>query len=106
MRLGGHIGEHEELAPAMRPAGHLGDRPRRTVGRIELVEPRISIGLEDPAVALQMTLRVVAAERAIVANIHPRPPSRRLAFDQYRHGGVVAMHPAAGKFHYCAPIRL
>src|SRR5215207_9582255 len=42
MRLGGHIGEHEELAPAMRPAGHLGDRPRRTVGRIELVEPRIS----------------------------------------------------------------
>ena len=30
-RLGGDIGEHEELAPAMRPAGGLDDRSRTTV---------------------------------------------------------------------------
>ena len=50
-RLGGDVGEHEELAPRMRPAGRLGDRPAAAVGCIEPVEARIGVGLQDPAVA-------------------------------------------------------
>jgi hypothetical protein len=81
------IGEREELAPAMRPAGSFGDRPGRTLRRIELVEPRIGIGLENARIAIKMTLgmlagavarieehgrrRITAAKRPIVAHVDP-----------------------------------
>jgi hypothetical protein len=39
----------------------------------------------------------MAAERAIVANIYPRPPGRRLPFGQHRDRGVVAVHSVAGE---------
>src|SRR5215217_1389504 len=92
----------------MRPAGSLGDRPGRTIGRIELIEARIGISLENARIAVQMALRmlagaiarveehrgrrITAAERAIVANVDPRPPGCRLTFGQHRHGGVVTVH--------------
>ena len=36
---GGDVGELEELAPAMRPAQRLGDRPGRAVRRVEAPKP-------------------------------------------------------------------
>jgi hypothetical protein len=57
----GKIGEDEQLAPFMRPARGLGDRPRFTRRVIELVEPGISIRLQDAGVACEMTARMLAA---------------------------------------------
>src|SRR5262245_5955664 len=94
-------------------AGGLGDRSRTTVCFIEPVEARIGIRLENPRVAVQMTLRVIAGpiariekhrcrripppERAIIANIGPQPTRHRLPLGQHRHRGVVAMDAAAGE---------
>jgi len=87
-RLGGDVGEHEELAPCMRPAGCLGDRTSLAIRLVEPVEAGIAIGLQDAAIAVQVTLgmfvgavarveehggwRIAAAERTIVAHIDPR----------------------------------
>lgn len=51
----------EELAPDMGPAGDLGDR-RALAGAvcIELVEARISVGVEISRKALKMALRAYA----------------------------------------------
>src|SRR5262249_45136830 len=70
------------------------------------------IGLKDSSVSFEMALGVIASsvarveehgcrrimtpERAIVPNIDPRPPARRLAFGQHRYRGVIAVHAAAG----------
>ena len=86
-RLGGDIGQHEELAPTMRPARGLGDRPRLAVCRRRAVEPGIGIGLQDPGIAGEMPLGMLAgaiarveehrrrrsrpAERPVVAHIGP-----------------------------------
>ena len=59
-RLGSDVGEHEELTPCMRPAGGLGDRPSFAAGLVEPVEAGIAIGLQDAAIAVQVTLGVLA----------------------------------------------
>lgn len=101
----------------MGPAGDLGDRGALTgaVG-IELVEARISVGVEIPRKALEMSLRAdalairgVAIEDggrcitgmgALVADIDPKPPRRGLAEpgSEHRHGG------SAGPAMACLPI--
>jgi hypothetical protein len=58
-RLSSHVGKLEELAPAMRPAARLGDRAGAAVRRIEPVESGIGIGLQDPCIAGEMTLRML-----------------------------------------------
>ena len=76
-------------------------------GRMKLIEPGISIGLEDPAVVSQMLLRVLSGsvrrvkeqgrwrcrsgERSIIANIGPQSSGDRSAFGQHRNRGVIAM---------------
>ena len=77
----------EELAPRMRPAGRLDDRPRLAVGLVEPVEPGIGVRLHQSGVAGQMLLGMLAAaiarveehrrrrigpgERPVVAHIGP-----------------------------------
>src|SRR6266849_8831279 len=53
-RLGGDIGEHEELAPAVRPAGGFGDGLRFAAGLVEPLEAGIGIGLQDSRIAGEM----------------------------------------------------
>ena len=81
------IGQLKEVAPAMAPARRLGDRPGLALAVVELAEPGISIGLEDPGITGQMPGRVLAAaiarveehrgrrarsgERPVVAHIGP-----------------------------------
>jgi len=71
----------------MAPARRLGDRARFALRVIEIAEPGIGIGLEDPGVAGEMSRGVLAAaiarieeqrrrwvwpgERPVVANIGP-----------------------------------
>jgi len=78
---------HEEFAPAMAPAGRLGDRAGPAPGIVEIAKPGISIGLEDPGIAGEMPVgvlavaiarveeqccgRVGAGERPIVPDISP-----------------------------------
>jgi hypothetical protein len=112
-RFGHDVGEHEEFAPRMRPAGSFGDRPRRTVEHIELVEACIGIGLKNPRLAGEIAFGVITGPVAriekhrrrrsatskwpIITNIDPGPPRSGLALGQYRHGDVVAMDAAAAK---------
>ena len=81
------IGQLEELAPAMAPARRLGDRPRLAPAVVEIAEPGIGIGLEDPGIAGEMPggmlagaiarveehrgRRVGPGERPVVAHIGP-----------------------------------
>ena len=103
----------EERPAGMRPARRLDDRARLAVGFIELGVAAISVGLEDPGIAGQMRLRMLAAaiarviehrrrrrrpgERPIVAHIDPTSPDVGLALGQDRHGGVVAVQALGGK---------
>ena len=106
--LAGHdVGELEELPPGMRPTRCLGDRPRRSSGRIEAVVAGVGVSLEDPGEAPQMLDRVIAgpvprvaeqrrrrvrtAERRVVADIDPGPPGGGLALGQHRHRRVVTV---------------
>src|SRR5262249_36589051 len=85
-------GQHEELAPAMRPAGGLGDRSRTTVCFIEPVEARIGIRLENPRVAVQMTLRVIAGPIARIEKHRCRripPPHGRSSRTQVHSRPVI-----------------
>ena len=59
--VGGDVGELEELASRVRPAQRLGDRRGLPVGRVELPEAAVGVGLEDAAPLRQMRLRVLAA---------------------------------------------
>ena len=86
---GRDVGELEELPPAMRPARCLGDRSRRSSGRIEAVVAGVDVRLEDPGEGSQMLDRVIAgpvprvaeqcrrrvrtAERRVVADVDPGP---------------------------------
>ena len=81
------VGEDEEIATAMAPAQRLGDRPRPSLGIVELAEPGIGVGLEDSGIAGQMPAwmltaavarviedrsgRIRPAERPIVSDIRP-----------------------------------
>jgi hypothetical protein len=112
-RLGGDIGEHKELAPRVGPAGSFDNRPRRTISRMEPVESGISVGLENPRMASQMTLgmiaspiasikehrrrRIAASKGPIIANVGPKPSRHGLALGQHGHRRVVAVHPIAGE---------
>lgn len=117
-RLGGQrgtgdLGKLEQLAPAMRPAGGLGDRAGLAAWRVEFVEPGIGIGLQDALVAGQVALRMLAgtvtrvAERRrrrcwsgkgpVVAHIGPDPADDGAAAGQHRHRGVVAVQPRGGE---------
>jgi len=57
-RRTGDLGQLEQLAPAMCPAGGLGVRAGLSPRRIEFVEPGIGIGLQDALVAGQVLLRL------------------------------------------------
>jgi hypothetical protein len=48
------IGQYEEFASAMAPAGRLGDRAGPARGIVEIAKAGISIGLEDPGIAGEM----------------------------------------------------
>ena len=105
----GDVGELEELAAGMRPAQRLGDRRGPAVGRIELPEAAIGVGLENAVPARQVRLRMLAppvageaeqrggrraaGEGSVVADIDPEPGRRGFPARQQRHDGVVAVQP-------------
>jgi len=60
------IGEHEEFAPATAPAGRPGDRAGPAPGIVEIAKAGISIGLEDPGIAGEMPVGVLAVAIARV----------------------------------------
>src|SRR5512143_1657017 len=60
------IGQLEEVAPSVAPARRLGDRPRLAPAVVEIAEPGISIGLEDPGVPGKMPSGVLAVSVARV----------------------------------------
>jgi len=107
------IGQHEEFAPAMAPARRLGDRAGPAPGIIEIAKAGISIGLEDPGIAGEMPVGVLAAavarveeqrggrvgagERPIVPDISLYPADDSLVFGQHRHGRVVAVQAFGGE---------
>src|SRR3954462_2052766 len=63
----------EDLAPHVRPAGHLhGRRGAPVPALVERVEARIAIGLQKPAEALQVRTRVLALAVRRVAVEHRR----------------------------------
>jgi hypothetical protein len=100
----------------MRPAGGLGDRTSLAGCLVEPVEAGIAIGLQDAAIAAQVTLgvlagtvarveehcrrRIAATEWTIVAHVDPGPSGRGLPLGEHRHRGLVAMHALAGE-HVC-----
>jgi|GEM_PF-1374981 len=110
---GRDIGEDEEFASGMSPAGRFGDRRRLAPRRVQPVEPGVSIGLENTAVMGQVPFGmnagpvgrevihrrrwIGAAEGGIVANISPQLGGDRLAFGQQRHRRVVAVKPFASE---------
>ena len=81
------LGEVEEFAPPVRPAGRFDDRRRLARRLVELVEAGIGVGLHDAGLAGEMLLRmfagaiariieegrrrILAAERPVVAHIGP-----------------------------------
>ena len=94
----------------MGPAERLGDGTAGAGRRVEPAEAAIGVGLQDPGIAGEMPLGMLAAavariveqhrrrpaspaERAVVADIGPEPAGDRLALGQHRHGGVVAVQP-------------
>ncbi len=101
----------EELAPHMRPAGHLED----SAVSVERVESAIGIGLQDTLEQFQMRLRMFAAPvrrvgkpdgrrcfiagGAIVPDIGPQATGLRLPFTgcQDRHRRVVGMYLVTGE---------
>ena len=58
------IGQHEELAPAVRPTRSLRDRPRFAASLVEPVEAGIGIGLKDSSVSFEMALEELEAAAA------------------------------------------
>ena len=97
----------------MHPACRLDQRPRLAVGLVQLGVSGIGVGLEDPGIAGQMRLRVLAAaiarviehrcrrrrpaKRPVVAHVNPTSPGVGLALGQNRHNGVVAVQAFGGK---------
>jgi len=109
--------ELEELAPSMRPAADLDDRPGLTRRLIEPVEAGIGIRLHRSRVARKMGFRMLAGsvgrveergcgwrmpgEWPVVAHIGPHAAGTRLALGQNRHGRIVGMDALA-----CEDVRL
>jgi len=54
------------VAPAVAPAGRLGDRARFALGVIELAEPGIGIGLQEAGIAGEMPEGMLAGPVARV----------------------------------------
>jgi len=95
------------------PARRLDERARLAVGLIELGVSAKSVGLEDPGIAGQVRLRMIAApvarviehrrrrrrpaERSIVAHIDPTSPGVGLTLGQDRHGGVITVQSLGGE---------
>ena len=112
-RVGGDVGQFEELAPRMAPAQRLDDRAGLAVGKIEAIVAVERVGLQNAGVTGQMPLgmlprsiargveqrrrRVLAAERPVVADIHPDPTGHRLALGEDGNRRVVAVQPLGGK---------
>src|SRR5829696_1474019 len=106
-RIGGDVGELEELPACMRPTECRRDRALRAAGVVRPVVAAVGIGLEDAAEAVKVTLRVrtgavarrivegrrrrPAAKGPIVSDIGPNAPRHGLALGQDRHRGVVAV---------------
>ena len=98
----------------VRPAQRFGYRSRRAITSTERAEARIRVGLEHAVPPFEVALRVlattiageleegrrrcVAGERAVVADIHPKPALVGLAPGQHRHRRVVAVQ-AFGRQH-------
>jgi len=111
--IGGDIGHDEERPPCMHPTRRLDKRARLAIGLVELVVAGIGVGLENPGIAGQMRVRVLAAaitrviehrrrwrrpgKRPVVAHIDPTSPGIGLAFGQDRHDGVVAVQSLGGE---------
>ena len=107
------IGQLEEFASAVRPAGCLGDRPRTALGLAQFAKPGIGVGLQDPGpagemparmltaavarVAEQRRRRVRAGKRPVIANIDPHPAGDGLALGEHRNRGVVTMQTRSGE---------
>jgi hypothetical protein len=112
-RIGGDIGQFEELAARMRPAERRVDRALRSRWIIQPVIAGIGVGLQDAGKSVKMPIwmllptiprsviecsrRRSAAERAIVADIGPDVAGDSLALGQDWHGSVVAMEPLGGQ---------
>lgn len=60
-RGGLDVGQLEELAPTMRPAGGFQDLGGLTLSLVELIVTVIGVGLQDAAPVLEVALRVRAA---------------------------------------------
>ena len=58
-RRPGDLGQLEGFPPEVGPAGGLGDRPGLAVGPVELAEPGIGVGLQDPGVGGQVASGVL-----------------------------------------------
>ena len=104
-RGAGDFGELERLSAELGPTGGLGDRPWLAVGPVELAEPGIGVGLQDPGVGGQMPPRVLGRPIAgavvqggwwgwsgkgpVVPHVGPEACRDRLAAGEQRYGGVV-----------------
>src|SRR5215475_5684469 len=111
--LSGHVGEHEETCAGRRAHASLGDRPFLASRFVEAVEPGIGIGLKDPAIALQMALRVLGGAITRVEEHgsrrrtgvegggrhehRPKPGRSRSGLWPAPDGLVIAMHARAGE---------
>jgi len=107
------IGQYEELAPAVAPAGRLSDRAGSAPGIVEITKPGISIGLEGPGIAGEMPAgvlasavagikehrcwRVWAGERPVIPDISPQSANHGFVLGQDRHSGVVAVQALGGE---------
>jgi hypothetical protein len=107
------IGQHEELAPGMAPAGGFEDRPGTSVRFVQLAVSAIGVSLQDAAIVRQMALGmftgsvarviehrrwwVLAPEGSIVPNVGPQ--ARRIGLAPGEHGDcrVVAMYTFGAK---------
>jgi len=97
----------------MAPARRLGDRARFAPSIVEIAEPGISIGLEDPGITDEMPARVLAAavagvkerrcgrvwagERPVIPDISPQSANYGFTLGEHRHGGVVTMDAFGAK---------
>ena len=110
---GGEVGQDEELAPRVRPARCLLDRPDASTRLIELAIAAIGVGLQDAAPRLQMPLgmlagavagieeqrrrRIEPAKRPVVAHIDPTSSGIGLALGQDGNRSVVAVETLGGE---------
>jgi len=106
------IGEDEELAPSVGPAGGL-DESRPSHDVVQLAVTTVGVSLQDAAPIGQALLGMLAepvarveehrsrrcppTERPVIAHIGPTSPDDGLAPGQHRHRGVVAKQTVGGQ---------